>query len=156
MDNNIIYSWSFSNDKQRWALWYTIALSVVFWIVIWWFLSSQYPMSFLTILIAWVYFFIENNSEEFTQVYINQLWIWIANNFYEFSKILSYRIIYTNWQANTLRLALNRENIWVKFIDLDINNDIAINLNQLLVNVIKQDPESEISLTDKIIKILKL
>ncbi len=156
MDNNLLYSWSFINDKQRGALWYTIAIPIVLWIIIWWFLTKQYVMSFLTILISWVYFFIENNSDDLINVWISQLWISIWNNFYEYSKIESYRLIYNNSNACLVRLSLNRENIWIKFIDLDLNNEIAVNISQILPNFIRENPEMEISLTDKIIKLLKL
>ncbi len=154
MGNEVLYGWSFSNDKNRGSLWYIIALSVVIWLVIWGFLSRQYPLSFLIILITWVYFFVENNSEDIINISLTQLWIKLNNSFYDYSKIGSYTIIY-NWeQAVILRLTLVKK--WLKYLDIKINNEIAIILKEVLPNYIKEDEKWELSLTDKLIQILKL
>jgi hypothetical protein len=50
-----------------------IALSVVIGLVVWGFMTKQYVMSFLIILITGISFFIENNSEENITVTLNQL-----------------------------------------------------------------------------------
>lgn len=155
MGNEIIYTWSFSNDKNRWPLWYIIALSIVIWLVVWWFLTKQYVMSFLIILITWVYFFVENNSEEITSIYIQNLWINIWNSFYEYTKFQSFNVIYTWNEARFLRLIL-KNNVWVKFIDLSIDNNVASILKDILPNFIIEDDKTEISFSDKLIKFLKL
>lgn len=155
MGNEIIYTWSFSNDKNRWPLWYIIALSIVIWLVVWWFLTKQYVMSFLIILITWVYFFVENNSEEITSIYIQNLWINIWNSFYEYTKFQSFNVIYTWNEARFLRLIL-KNNVWVKFIDLSIDNNVASILKEILPNFITEDDKTEISFSDKLIKFLKL
>ena len=155
MGNEIIYTWSFSNDKNRWPLWYIIALSIVIWLVVWWFLTKQYVMSFLIILITWVYFFVENNSEEITSIYIQNLWINIWNSFYEYTKFQSFNVIYTWNEARILRLVLIN-NVWVKFIDLSIDNNVASILKDILPNFIIEDDKTEISFSDKLIKFLKL
>ena len=155
MGNEIIYTWSFSNDKNRWPLWYIIALSIVIWLVVWGFLTKQYVMSFLIILITWVYFFVENNSEEITSIYIQNLWINIWNSFYEYTKFQSFNVIYTWNEARFLRLIL-KNNVWVKFIDLSIDNNVASILKEILPNFITEDDKTEISFSDKLIKFLKL
>lgn len=155
MGNEIIYTWSFSNDKNRWPLWYIIALSIVIWLVVWGFLTKQYVMSFLIILITWVYFFVENNSEEITSIYIQNLWINIWNSFYEYTKFQSFNVIYTWNEARILRLVL-KNNVWVKFIDLSIDNNVASILKDILPNFIIEDDKTEISFSDKLIKFLKL
>ena len=155
MGNEIIYTWSFSNDKNRWPLWYIIALSIVIWLVVWSFLTKQDVMSFLIILITWVYFFVENNSEEITSIYIQNLWINIWNSFYEYTKFQSFNVIYTWNEARFLRLIL-KNNVWVKFIDLSIDNNVASILKDILPNFIIEDDKTEISFSDKLIKFLKL
>lgn len=154
MSNEVIYNWSFSNDKNRWSFWYIWALSVMIWLVVWWFLSRQYPLSFLVILITWVYFFVENNSEENTNILITNLWIKVNNSFYDYSKINSYTLIYDWENAVILRLSLLKK--WIKFLDLQINNEIALVLKEILPNFIKEDENWELSFTDRLIKILKL
>lgn len=152
--NDTIYSWTFSNEKNRWSMWYIIALSVVIWLVVWGFLTKQYVMSFLIILITWVTFFVENNSEENTNVFITNLWIKVNSTFYDFSKIASYTIIYDWENAVFLRLALVKK--WLKFLDLDIDNNIAINLKWILPNFLNEDEKWELNFSDKLIRMLKL
>lgn len=154
MENDIIYNWSFSNDKNRWSLWYIWALSIIIWLVVWWFLTRQYIMSFLIILIAWVSFFIENNSEEITNVFITKLWVKVNNSFFDFSKIDSYTFIYEKENAVILRLSLIKK--WIKYLDLNINNSIALALKEILPNFINEDEKTELSFSDKLVKMLKL
>lgn len=154
MSNDIIYSWSFSNDKNRWSMWYIIALAIIIWFVVWWFLSRQYIFGALIILITWVYFFVENNSQDNVEVSISNLWVKVNNFFYDFSKIESYSIIY-NWDvAVILRLSLIKR--WLKNLDLQIDNNTALDLKSILPNYIKEDEKAELSFNDKLIKILKL
>lgn len=149
-----IYEWEFSSDKWRWKMWYIIALSVVIWLVVWWFFTKQYVMSFLIILIAWISFFVENNSPENIKVEINELWIKVNNNFYEFSKIDSYSVIYDSWNAYMIRFFINKK--WLKNLDLNLSNEIALDLKSILPNFVKENEGWELWTIDKIIKILKL
>lgn len=154
MSNEVIYNWGFSNDKNRWSLWYIIALSVIIWLVVWGFLTKQYVMSFLIILIAWVSFFVDNNSEENVQVSITNLWIKVNNMFYDFSKIEAYTLIYEWEDAVLLRLLLIKK--WIRYIDLTIDSNIAVDLKQILPNFIAEDEKAELSFSDKLIRMLKL
>ncbi len=149
-----LYSWNFSTDKQRSSLWYMIALSVVIGLVVWGFMTKQYVMSFLIILITGISFFIENNSEEMILVTLNQLGIKINNSFYDYSKIGSYTFIYDGENAVILRLHLL--NKWIKVVDLQVDNSITIDLKQILPNFIREDEKAELSFTDKLIRWLKL
>lgn len=152
--NEVIYNWNFSNEKNRWSMWYVIALSVIIWLVVWWFLTKQYVMSFLIILITGVTFFVENNSEENTNVSITNLWIKVNSTFYDFSKIWSYSIIYDWENAIILRLWLVKK--WIKFLDLDIDNSIVHSLKEVLPNFIAENESWELDFSDKLIRILKL
>lgn len=154
MENNILYNWSFSNDKNRGNLWYVIALSIMIGIVVWWFLSRQYVLSFLAILIAGVYFFVENNSEEIMYISITPLGFKLNNTFYDYSKIRSFSLIYEGENAVVLRLNLIKKGL--KYLDLPINNEIALALKEVLPNFLKEDENGELGLSDKVIKILKL
>ena len=149
-----LYSWNFSTDKQRSSLWYMIALSVVIGLVVWGFMTKQYVMSFLIILITGISFFIENNSEEMILLTLNQLGIKINNSFYDYSKIGSYTFIYDGENAVILRLHLL--NKWIKVVDLQVDNSITIDLKQILPNFIREDEKAELSFTDKLIRWLKL
>ncbi len=149
-----IYKWEFSDNKNRWKLWYTIAISAVIGLTIWWILTKQYWLSFIVILISWITFFIENNSEEIIKIEINELWIKVGWFFYDYSKIDKYSFIY-NWEhAIILRLMLNKK--WIKNIDLKVDNTICSELNHILPEYIEESEKSELTSSEKVINLLKL
>ena len=151
---NIIYSWTFSSIKKRWAMWYSIVLSIIIWLVIWGFLSKMYAMSFVILLLTGLTYFVENNSEDIINVNITELGIRVWSWFYDFSSISSYTFIYEGEKAIILRLNLNRKGL--RSIDLNIENKIAIDLKNILVNFSQENPQKSLSFTDKIIRLLKL
>ncbi len=154
MENEILYSWKFNDKKERSQLWYIITLSIVIWLVIWWFLTKQYWMSFLIMLITWVAYFVENNSEDEVSVNITNLWIKISNTFYDFSKINSYTLIYDGENAVYLRLMINKK--WLKVFNIYIDNTIANDLKEILPNFIEENPKWDLSFIEKLINKLKL
>jgi hypothetical protein len=154
MWTNILYTWSFDDKKNRWTMWYIIALSIIIWLSIWGFLTRQYWMSFIVLLISWLIYFVENNSDDIVTITITTLGIKIWKGFYDFSKINSYSFIY-NWE-NSIFLRLNLNKKWFKHIDLIVNNSITNELNQILPNFLKEQSKWEISISEKIIDKLKL
>ncbi len=150
----VIYFWTFDDRKNRWLMWYIIALSIAIWFIIWWFITGQYGMSFLLILIIWVTYFVENSSEDIITVSITELWINVSNIFYDFSRITSYCFIYDNENAIYMKLTLNKR--WVWFIKLRVDNEIVANLKQILPNFIQEDPQKDLTFSEKIINLLKL
>ncbi len=150
----MLYSWTFPDDKNRWQLWYIIVLSIIIWLVIWWFFTKQYWMSFIILLISGLVFYIENNSEDSILIEISELWIKVAEYFYDYSKIDSYTFIYEWENAVVCRLLLNKK--WIKQLDLKIDNTIVLELKQILPNYIKENEKEDFSFTDKIIRMLKL
>jgi len=152
--SNIIYSWKFDDNKNRWALWYIIAISVVLWLAIWGFFTKQYWMSFIVLLIAWLVYFVENNSEDNVEIFLSDLWIKIDNGFYDYSKIDSYWFIY-NWE-NSILLRLNLNTRWLRNIDVKVDNNITSDLKNILPNYINENPKSELTFSEKIINLLKL
>ena len=150
----MLYSWTFPDEKNRWQLWYIIALSIIIGLVIWWFLTKQYWMSFIILLLSGIIFYIENNSEDNILVEINELWIKVSEYFYDYSKIDSYTFIYEWENAVILRLHLKKK--WIKLIDLKIDNTVVLELKQILPNFIKENEKEDFSFTDKIIRMLKL
>lgn len=151
---NIIYSWSFNDKKDRSPTWYMIFLSIMIGLVIWWFFTAQYGMSFVVILLSGLIYFMENNSSDVIEVGINELWIWIDNNFYDYSRIKNFWFIYEREQATHLRLIMLKSSI--RQIDLWVNNEITAELKSILPNFIAETNDSELTFTEKLIKILKL
>ncbi len=152
--NENIYNWSFDSSKNRWSLWYIIALSVLIWLVIWSFLTKQYILWFLVILMSWVYFFIENNSNEEIKVSINELWIKVDNNFYDFAKINYFTVIYEDDFAKVLRIYL--DNKITNKLDLKIDNNIIIDIYPILKEKIQENTYWWYTIIDKIVNLLKL
>ena len=149
-----IYKWNFSDDKKRGKLWYTLAISTVIGLSIWWILTKQYWLSFIIVLVSWIYFFVENNSPDKIDVEINELGVKVNWFFYDFSKINKYSFIY-NWEhAEILRFMLNKK--WIKNIDLKINNNICADLKQILPNFLEESEQSELTTSEKLINLLKL
>ncbi len=149
-----LYSWEFDDKKNRWSLWYIIALSFVIWISIWWFFTAQYWMSFIVLLIAWLVYFVENNSEDLVKVYITDLWINIAWTFYDYESIESWWLVYIWVEPVMLRLNLNKK--WLRNIDVKINKTEASDIKNILINYIEETPKIELTFSEKMIKLLKL
>ncbi len=149
-----IYEWEFDDTKERWTLWYVIALSIVIWLSIWWFFTKQYWMSFIVLLIAWLVYFVDNNSEDNIEVKINDLWIKISETFYNYTNINSYAFIYRWQDAEFLRLFLNKK--WIKNIDVKINNNNVDAIKNAIAGNIIEDAKIELTFIEKVIQMLKL
>ena len=111
-------------------------------------------MSFLILLLTGLVYFVENNSADIVNVDINELWVKVWESFYDFSNISSFTLVYEWENAIFLRLNLTRK--WLRYIDLNIDNDIALNAKEVLQNFVEENWKSDISFIDKLIKLLKL
>ncbi len=153
-ETETLYSWEFSTEKNRWKFWYTIALALVIWIVIWWFIMKQYWLSFVIMLITGFYLFIESNSSGKVKVKLTNLWIFIENSFYDYSWIRWYSIIYDSvWNPILLRLYMKS---WMKMLDLDINLETTKGLKNILWDYLEETNDAKLNIFDKIIRMLKL
>ncbi len=152
--SEIIYSWKFEDNKDRGALWYTIALSLVLGLAIWGFLTKQYGMSFIVLLISGLVYFVENNSPDEVSVNITELWVKISDSFYDFGNISSYSFIYEWEHAVYLRMHMKKK--WLREIDLKLNNEIAAELKNVLPNFLEESNKWTLSFSEKLIHILKL
>ena len=56
-------------------------------------------MSFIILLISWLVYFVENNSEDEIQVQITEQGLYISNTFYDYSSIKKYSVWYQNDSA---------------------------------------------------------
>jgi len=105
-------------------------------------------------ILGWLVYFIENNSPDEINVSINELWIQVWNNFYDFWEINSFTMIY-NWNIpQILRLNLNKKNL--KHLDLYIDESNANEIKNTLLNFIEENSKEQLTLIEKIIKLLKL
>lgn len=153
--DQIIYSWKFSDKKERSHMWYMIMLSIVIGIVIWGFVTAQYGLSFVILLASGILFYVENNSDEEVTIEISDIWIKIANTFYEYAKIRSFSFLYSGSNAVFVRLMVTKGNT-LRPIDVDVNNQIVKNLKLILPNFLIEDEKQELTWTDKLIRLLNL
>ncbi|PIE85479.1 hypothetical protein CSA08_01835 [Candidatus Gracilibacteria bacterium] len=152
--SNILYKWSFVDKKDRTPLWYIIVLSIIIGLVIWGFLTKQYGMSFVILLVAGLTFFLENNSDDEVFIEISDLGIKVGESFYEYGAIDSFTFMYSGDSAVLLRFNINKRGI--RNVDLKVNNNIVSDLKLILPNYVQENTKEELSIIDKIIGILKL
>lgn len=150
----LLYTWDFEDTKDRWPIWYTIALSISIGLIIWGFLTQQYGMSIVIMIIMGLFFFLENNSEDNVHVEVTDLGILIQWVFYDYSRIASYSIIYSWSDALFLRLHLKRKG--VSSLNLHISNGIASDIQSFLWEFLEENERQEVSMTEKLIQFLKL
>jgi len=152
--SEILYSWKFNDEKNRWKMWYIIAISIVIWSSIWWFFTKQYWLSFIILLVAWLYYFIENNSQDLVKIEITNNWINIDWKFYDYSSIDSFWFIYKNENPIWLRLNLNKK--WLRFLDLKITRNNLNYIKNILSKNLEETDKIDLTLSEKFINLLKL
>lgn len=150
----IMYEWQFSDKKHRGSLWYVLAASIALGLIIWGFLTSQYWMSFIILLISGIYFFVENNSSEEIIVEVSDQWIKVENSFYDIWSIDTYCFVF-HWESPYyLRLFLNKK--WLRQIDIRIDDERFWNLQNILPNILNASESKKLTLSEKLIILLKL
>lgn len=152
--SNLLYSWSYEDTKDRSPVWYIIALAVWIGLVVWWFISRQYGMSIIVMLAWGVYYFLENNSEDRVEVRITELGINVQWNFYDYSKISGYALVYQWESAVYLRLIMKKRGITT--LNIGLSNTDAAQINAILPSYIEENERQEITLSEKITQYLKL
>jgi hypothetical protein len=153
--SNLLYSWSFDSKKNRGSLWYVIMLSIAIGLIIWGFLSKQFWMSFVIIILIWLIFYVENNSDDIVNINILETWIKVESNFYAFSNLSSYTIIYENDMAVLLRLNISGK-FWTKNIDIWIDNTIVSDVQNILSKFVEENNKEQLTFTEKMTRLLKL
>lgn len=153
--SNLLYSWEFDTKKDRSQIWYIIVFSIAIWLIVWWFLSKQYWMSFVIIILIWLIFYVENNSNDLVKVQISETGIWIDNTFYDYSSIKSYTIIYENDNAILLRLSILNK-VWTRNIDVWIDNNTSIEIKNILDTFLEENWKEQLKFIEKAIRLLKL
>jgi len=154
METPSIYNWQYEDTKNRSPIWYVIALSVAVWLILWGFLTRQYGMSLVIMLVSGFFFFLENNSDENVRVDVSELGIKVQDHFYDYAKIWAFSIVYDGSNAIYLKLFLKKNRVWM--VNLRIDNTIAADMRSILPNFIEEKEKQEITLSEKIIHLLKL
>lgn len=149
-----LYSWTFSSEKEKSSTWYAIAFSAVIGLAIWGIINKIFIFSFLVFLVAGVYLYVENSSEDEVNVSINEDSIDINNSTYDLSNITSYQII-NDWnQPIILRLMIWKK--WIRQIDLEIDKNISKDLDKFLPNILEKLEDWELNNIEKFIRYINL
>lgn len=98
---------------------------------------------------------IENNSPDIIKIEIDDNWILVWDNFYDYPKIESFWIIYNKNIPVYLRLRLNTKGFKILDIVLDKNLNTS-QIRAFLLQYISEDEKNELSSMDKIVDYLKL
>ena len=106
------------------------------------------------LFLSWLFYYIENNSEDIIKVLLTDSWVQVGQNFYEYSKIEKYTFIYEWENPIFLRLVVNK--VSLKNIDLKIDKNTFLELKNILPNYIEEDTKWELSFLEKVIYKLKL
>ncbi len=150
-----LYTWKFPWRKNHSGMWYIVALSLVIGIVLWGFITRQYGLSLVLLLASWIFFYVENNSEDEVFVTINGYGIQIWGSFYDFSKIDQYAFITNSNQIILIRFYINKSRT-SRFLDIELNDKIAADLQTILPNFLPEWQRQELGLTDKLIRLFNL
>lgn len=150
-----LYTWKFPWRKERSGMWYIVALSLVIGIVLWGFMTRQYGLSLVLLLASGIFFYVENNSEDEVFVSINDSGIQISGSFYDFSKISQYTFITSGNQIILVRFFINKSRT-SRFLDIDINANIATDLQSILPNYLPEWQRQELGIIDKLIRLFNL
>ncbi|MCD5385123.1 hypothetical protein LRZ95_00460 [Candidatus Gracilibacteria bacterium] len=152
--SEILYSWEFNDEKNRGKMWYIIAISIVIGSSIWGFFTKQYGLSFIVLLVAGLYYFIENNSQDLVKIEITNNGINIDGKFYDYSSIDSFGFIYKNENPIGLRLNLNKKGL--RFLDLKITRNNLNYIKNILSKNLEETDKIDLTLSEKFINLLKL
>ncbi len=154
MDSPILHQWQYQDNKDRSPLWYMIALSVSIWLIVWGFLTLQYGMSIVVMIVTGLFYFLEIHSDEIIEVKISEAGIWIQKSFYEYSHIASYSFIYSGKDVIYMRLKLRRSPI--RLLSLRIDNSQLLAIENILLEALGEPERQDIWIVDRISHFLKL
>ncbi len=98
--------------------------------------------------------FVENNSEDVIEAKISDMWIYVGESFYDFESIAKYSTAYQWDNALFIRIYLKRK--WVAVLDIKLDNQILWDIQNILDQYIENSGKTELSQTDKIIRLLNL
>lgn len=99
-----MFSWTFSNDKNRSTTWYIVVSIIMLTLVIYGIIAQLYLMAIVVVLFAGIYIYIENNSAPETRVIVDEKKILIDTSEYFFENFASFAIMQAEGRAFFLRL----------------------------------------------------
>lgn len=154
MPSSSLYQWQYHDNKERSPLWYILAFSIAVGFIIWGFITTQYGMSIVIMIVTWLFYFIEINADEIVRVKIAENGIFIQENFYDYSKITAYSYVYSGDEVVYMRIFLKNSPIWT--LSVRVNNESVMTLETILPSFIWEAQKQDLGMIDKISYFLKL
>lgn len=105
-------------------------------------------------LTAGFFYFLENNAEDTVNIDITDQGIRVLWNFYDYSRIEWFSLVYRGDQAVYLRIIVQKK--WFSALNLRIDNSNANDIRAILLNYIEEKPRQEMWILEKITHLLKL
>ena len=124
-------------------------------IVVWAFITRQYGLWLIVLLVAGIFFYVDNNSEEETSVAITSTGIQVSTSFYDFSKFSQYSFVLDGSDIVFIRLYLLKPTT-SRYIDIDVDIEVSQVLSQVLPNFLPEWTKQILTFTEKLTHLLKL
>lgn len=139
-----MFSWEFSNKKNRGPIWYIIGLIVVGTLVMFGILTQFYLLSVITVLFTGVIVLIENNTAPTTRVNILEDRVIIDNETFMFEKYATFRIITIDNYAYSLRFLSEKR--FGTSLDIPFSQEVDVEaLKNFLLPIFPTGKDEEIS-----------
>ncbi len=148
-------SWSFSSRKEHSSSWYITAIVVVLVLVVYGIVEKIYIMSVVSLLFAWVYLLMENNSQPVTQVDFLERGIQVGGSFYEYVSFSRFSIISMANAPTFIRLYPIKK--FASLIDIPLTQEVDITeIRECLTSFMEEDMNNNPTNADTLIHAMKL
>lgn len=145
-----MFSWSFSNKKNRSSSWYIIASIAAISFIIFGIVSQLYLLSVVVVLLIGTFILIENNDAEATQVNIDEYQITIGGTKYFWWDFSQFSVVVSEWHAVFLRLIPKRKIATVLTIPFSVEVNV-LELREFLLNILPEDTNNELTGVDALL-----
>ncbi len=150
------YAWEFPARKEKGAAWYAAGGAALAAFVGWGFLMGYAPMSAVALLLAGIYLYMDNNSRGNLRAAVGEEGVEVAGSLYDYGSIGSYSVIYERNRPAVLRLRLAKASI-VGQVDAELPEGLDVpGMRAFLAARAAEDPRSEFTATETVLRLLKL
>jgi hypothetical protein len=118
-------------------------------------IEGIYIMSVVSFLFAGVYILMENNSSPVTKADIDAGGIRVGGNYYDYSSLSSFSIVYVQDRAMYLRITPRKKLSTV--FDIPLTEDVnPVELKSYLAERLEEEKDVKFSNTDALIHVMRL
>ena len=139
---------------ERSTRWYIIAGIVILSLITYGIATGSASMAIVFILLGGVFFLTHNHEPKMMNVEVTELGIKYGQYFYAYNNIASFWILYHPPYVQTLNIQTAGKG--AKRIKIELNNQNPVELRKLLSKEVPEEEGGSESVTDGIIRLLKL